>query len=65
MKLWSWIVVYLMIVFTAGVALYLSIIIKPPPRDHLCGVAEISPDITPAERERCRMLKLYSSGRTL
>jgi hypothetical protein len=54
-----------MIVFTAGVALYLSIIIKPPPRDHLCGVAEISPDITPAERERCRMLKLYSSGRTL
>jgi hypothetical protein len=28
-----------------------------PPRDHLCPVAEISPDITPAERERCRQLR--------
>jgi len=54
-----------MIVFTGGVALYLSILIKPPPRDHLCGVAEISPDITQSEKERCRMLKLYSTGKTL
>ena len=28
-----------------------------PPRDHLCPVAEISPDITQAERERCRQLR--------
>jgi hypothetical protein len=26
-------------------------------RDHLCPVAEISPDITQAERERCRQLR--------
>lgn len=30
----------------------------PYPRDNrLCSVAEISPDITPAERERCRQLR--------
>ncbi len=31
----------------------------PPraPRDHLCPIAEISPDITPAERQRCRQLR--------
>ena len=31
------------------------------PRDHLCQIAEISPDITPAERDRCR--KLRSTGK--
>lgn len=30
----------------------------PHSRDNrLCSVAEISPDITPAERERCRQLR--------
>lgn len=28
-----------------------------PGKDRLCSVAEISPDITPAERERCRQLR--------
>jgi hypothetical protein len=28
-----------------------------PGRDRLCSVAEISPDITPAERERCRQIR--------
>jgi len=27
------------------------------PRMHLCGVAEISPDITPKERELCRQAR--------
>ena len=32
----------------------------PEPRDNrLCSVAEISPDITPAERERCRQLRSH------
>ena len=36
---------------------WLSARVPRAPRDHLCPVAEISPDITPAERERCRQLR--------
>ena len=30
-----------------------------PGKDRLCSVAEISPDITPTERERCRQLRSH------
>lgn len=31
----------------------------PPraPREHLCSVAEISPDVTQKEREHCRLIR--------
>lgn len=38
-------------------AIWLSAHVPRAPRDHLCPIAEISPDITPAERERCRQLR--------
>lgn len=28
-----------------------------PPREHLCSVAEISPDMTKKEREHCRLIR--------
>lgn len=31
--------------------------INPPTRYNICTVAEISPDVTPQERERCRMIR--------
>jgi hypothetical protein len=31
--------------------------INPPTRHNVCTVAEISPDVTPAERERCRQIR--------
>jgi hypothetical protein len=34
------------------------IAIQPPPvRHNICTIAEISPDITPQERERCRRIR--------
>jgi hypothetical protein len=39
-------------------ALILFISVQPPPvRHNICTVAEISPDITPQERERCRRIR--------
>jgi len=31
--------------------------VNPPTRHNICTVAEISPDVTPAERERCRQIR--------
>lgn len=31
--------------------------VDPPVRHNICTVAEISPDVTPAERERCRLIR--------
>ena len=32
--------------------------VKPPPvRHNICTIAEISPDITPEERKRCREIR--------
>ena len=31
--------------------------VDPPVRHNVCTVAEISPDVTPAERERCRLIR--------
>jgi hypothetical protein len=31
--------------------------ISQPARHNICTVAEISPDVTPQERERCRMIR--------
>ena len=49
-----------MVILAAAVmlgAMWLSAHASRAPRDHLCPVAEISPDITPAERQRCRQLR--------
>ena len=46
-------------------AFVLSLSQPRAPRDHLCQIAEISPDMTVAERERCRMLRMYKEGKTL
>lgn len=34
-----------------------KVIANPPTRHNVCTVAEISPDVTPAERERCRQIR--------
>lgn len=34
-----------------------KVIANPPVRHNVCTVAEISPDVTPAERERCRQIR--------
>lgn len=31
--------------------------VNPPVRHNICTVAEISPDVTPAEREKCRLIR--------
>ena len=31
--------------------------INPPTRHNVCTVAEISPDVTPEERKRCREIR--------
>ena len=49
-----------MVILAAAVmlgAMWLSAHVPRAPRDHLCPIAEISPDIAPAERERCRQLR--------
>ena len=51
-----------------AVAFVLSARLERKPRDHLCQIAEISPDMTVAEKERCRMLRMlrmYKEGKTL
>jgi hypothetical protein len=50
---------------TVALAMWLGTRFERPPRDHLCQIAEISPDMTPAEKERCRMLRMYQEGKTL
>jgi hypothetical protein len=46
----------------AGVVFFTGTVVcllaKYPPKPHrLCAVAEISPDFTPEERERCRLVR--------
>ena len=50
--------IYLVMVvgFTVGM-LYLLTQYQPPPQPRLCGVEEISPDITQQEREKCRQMR--------
>lgn len=50
---------------TVALAMWLGTRFERAPRDHLCQIAEISPDMTPAEKERCRMLRMYKEGKTL
>ena len=39
-------------------ALILFASVQPPPvRHNICTIAEISPDITPQERQRCRQIR--------
>lgn len=59
-KVFSWLVffrIFMTVVFTF-VFIYL-IANLPSGKDRLCGVAEISPDITPQEREYCRMARRH------
>lgn len=46
----------MVVVFTI-VMLYFLTHYPPPPQPRLCAVAEISPDISPEERERCRLIR--------
>ena len=60
MKLIDYASLVVMVIISASVmiaAMWLSAKMPREPRDHLCQVAEISPDITIKERERCRQLR--------
>ena len=46
----------MVVVFTL-VMLYFLTHYSPPPQPRLCGVEEISPDITQQEREKCRQMR--------
>ena len=48
----------MVVVFTV-VMLYLLTHYQPPPQPRLCGVEEISPDITHQEREKCRQMRRH------
>ena len=37
--------------------LWYAITTPPPVRHNICTIAEISPDITPEERKRCRQMR--------
>jgi hypothetical protein len=50
-----YVVVGLISVYCMWVVMHMPL--PQPGRDRLCSVAEISPDITPAERERCRQAR--------
>lgn len=50
--------IYLSIVAVAIIFFLALAITQPQPvRHNICTIAEISPDITPRERERCRMIR--------
>ncbi len=61
----SYIAMIALCVATMAVAIWVSAQVERKPRDHLCQIAEISPDMTPDERERCRMLRMHKEGKTL
>jgi hypothetical protein len=49
---------YLIPMWAALIYCLVKINTEPRPvRHNICTVAEISPDVTPAERERCRMIR--------
>lgn len=56
---WSWEMVFVFLLLTITIigATWLSMQYDRKPRDYLCPIAEISPDITQYERERCRKLR--------
>ena len=52
--------IFVHIIAVAAVAAFFLILAwveQPPARHNICTVAEISPDITPQERERCRQIR--------
>lgn len=50
--------IYLSIVLVAMIFFLALAITQPPDRPrNVCAVAEISPDVTPQERQRCRMIR--------
>ena len=47
-------------VVIALITMYFIVLVNvnpPPARQNICTVAEISPDITPEERKRCREIR--------
>ena len=46
------------IIACCSLVIVILIALQPPPMHrNICGVAEISPDVTPQERERCRQIR--------
>lgn len=60
-KLSEWLAIafYVVVGLIAIYCMYvvMHIPLPNPDKDRLCSVAEISPDITPADRERCRQIR--------
>lgn len=51
--------IFLCLIPAWAVLIYCLIMVNtnPPVRHNICTIAEISPDITPEERKRCRQLR--------
>ena len=51
-------VIWYAIIACASLIMMILIALQPPPTyRNICNVAEISPDVTPQERERCRQIR--------
>jgi hypothetical protein len=51
-------VIWYAIIACCSLVIMILIALQPPPvRHNICTIAEISPDITPQERERCRQIR--------
>ena len=51
-------VIWYAIIACASLVIVILIALQPPPTyRNICGVAEISPDVTLQERERCRQIR--------
>ena len=51
-------IIWYAIMACATLVIVILIALQPPPTyRNICSVAEISPDVTPQERERCRQIR--------
>jgi hypothetical protein len=48
---------YSIVALCTIVGLTYAISTDPPVRHNICTIAEISPDVTPEERKRCRQIR--------
>lgn len=54
------VLVFYMVVAVCSVTMAVIVTMDTPPRsprEHLCSVAEISPDVTQKEKEHCRLIR--------
>lgn len=54
------VLVFYAVVAVCSVTMAVIVTIKTPPRpprEHLCSVAEISPDVTQQEKDHCRLIR--------